>query len=370
MLKLDKKFISRIFIIALPIIIQQFIMALAQLVDNLMVGSLGEAAIAGVGASNMIFSIVLFLSFGISEGCSIFSAQQYGARQIDKLRHTFVVCLYLSLILAISSMLIVGFNNEFLISLFINGDNQTAINGLTYGVNYTKVAIFSYIFITINVAIGTLFRSTGNTRVPMIAGVAAILTNTFLNYVFIFGNFGFPEMGVMGAGLATVLSRILELSLLLYFMYREHVDFVPKVIDFKTVPVEQFKEITLKVIPLSINEFGWSFGRATIMALYGARSAEEFAAVQISNTVANLLFVAMSGFSVAVSVVIGQELGRGNLNQAKEDSKKLLVLGLYVGIFISFIAYVLVFILPYFYNSVSDSTMLLAQQFLFLLILT
>ncbi len=364
MFKIDISFSKKVFIVALPIIIQQMIMALAQLVDNLMVGSLGEAAIAGVGASNMLFSIVLYLGFGIIEGCSIFSAQQYGANQLDKLKHTFVTSIYFALLLGILSTLIVGIFNNNLISIFINGDTQVSVDALKLGIDYTKIAIFSYLFMSLSTAIGSSFRAIGSTKFPMFAGIVAIFTNTTLNYILIFGNFGFEAHGVEGAAIATVISRGLELCILIGLMYFNSVEFLPKLKHFVTIPIELFKSISLKVIPLTINEFAWAFGRSAIMALYGARSAEEFAAVQISNTMANLLFVAMSGFSVAVSVVIGQELGRGNLEHAKDSAKKLLTLGFYISLFITIVGFILVFILPLFYNSVSDSTMFLARAFL------
>lgn len=364
MFKIDVKFTRMVFIVALPIIIQQMIMALAQLVDNLMVGTLGEAAIAGVGASNMLFSIVLYLGFGIIEGCSIFSAQQYGARQLDRLKHTFVVSIYFALILGVLSTIIIGSGREFLIGLFINGNTQVSVDALNLGVMYTKVVVFSYLFLTLSTAIGSSFRAIGMTKIPMFAGIIAIFTNSFLNYIFIFGNFGAPELGVVGAAYATIVSRCIEFLILLFLMNRLKVDFCPTIKHFVTVPKALFHSITLKVLPLTLNEFGWAFGRASIMALYGARSAEEFAAVQISNTMANLLYVAMSGFAVAVSVVVGQELGRGNLEHAKLSAKKLLGLGLYISLFITLVGFVLVMILPLFYGTVSPETMGLARAFL------
>ncbi len=364
MFKLDISFSKKVFIIALPIIIQQMIMALAQLVDNLMVGSLGEASIAGVGASNMLFSIVLYLGFGIIEGCSIFSAQHYGAKQYDNLKHTFVVSVYFALLLGILSTIIVAIGNEFFIGIFINGDTNVSTEALSLGIKYTKVAVFSYLFLSLSTSIGSSFRAIGQTKVPMIAGIVAIITNTTLNYLLIFGNFGFPTLGVVGAAYATIISRVVEVIILTVFMFIMKVEFLPKFKHFITIPKELYISITKKVIPLTINEFAWSFGRASIMAYYGARSAEEFAAVQISNTMANLLFVAMSGFAVAVSVVIGQELGRGNLDEAKKSSNKLLTLGFYTSLLIMFVGFILVYILPLFYNSVSDQTMFLARMFL------
>ncbi len=367
MVKLDKKFVTRVFIVALPMIIQNVVTSFAQLVDNLMVGSLGEAAIAGVGASNMIFSVVMYVGFGISEGCSIFAAQQYGAKQYDNLKKTFVIAMYFGLVLCFSAMLFVGFNTDFFIGLFIHGDGAVTTQAMQLGIEYTSIALFSYFFVVINIAIGSLFRATGYAKYPVVASIIAIILNTFLNYIFIFGNLSAPALGVSGAAIATVISRTIEFLILIFLIHTTNPPFKTKLIDFFTVPLNLIKQVGIKAVPLTLNEFGWGFGRAMIMALYGARSAEEFAAMQMANTVANILFAAMGGFSVAVSVIVGQELGRGNLEVAKNSAKNLVYLSAFVGLIMTMISIVLVKLMPLFYSSVSDQTMLLAQQFLFVI---
>lgn len=343
--KLTKTFTKGVFILAAPVMLQQLISAFASLVDNLMVGSLGKDAIVSVGASNQVFFVVLLLGFGIGEGASIFIAQQFGSKKFHEMHYTFLIGLIFGGLVGILGAIGVFYFQDLLISQFTNEPQQ-----ITLASEYISIAVFSYPLILINIVIGSAYRSCGNTVVPMIAGVTAIISNTILNLILIFGLFGAPAMGVAGAATATVISRVLELLFLSIFMQVRHMPFVPKLRDVFTIPFALVKTVILKSLPLIGNEFLWGLGTTTLMAFYGTRSSSDYASIQIAYTTANLLFVVMSGFAVAVSILIGQELGKSELDKARYHSKLLIQLSILTGLCVSIIAVALSFITPHFYD--------------------
>lgn len=346
--KLTKTYVKMVFTLALPVMIQQFITAFASLIDNLMVGTNGKDAINAVGASGNIFFVVMLVGYGISNGTGIYIAQQYGSKEYKGMHHTFLVGIIGALIVgAVSAIVVYGLKAP-LVNAFTR---ETSQHILAY--EYLKIAVFTYPIILVSMSIAGAYRSCGNTVLPMIAGVAAIVINTSINYLLINGNFGFPALGVQGAAIATLIARIVELIILIIIMEKKQMPFRPVFKDLFTIP----KKIVLQVIklsaPLTANEFLWGLGMSTLIALYGIKSADNLTAVQISYTTANLLFVVMSGFATAASVLIGQDLGKNNLEGAKSHATALLKLSLVVGFTITILAFSLSYVVPNLYN-VSD----------------
>ncbi|WOO87822.1 MATE family efflux transporter [Mollicutes bacterium LVI A0039] len=342
----DKVFFKSALIIATPIVLQQLVSSLAQLIDNLMVGSINGQAIAGVGAVNSIFFVLMTASFGISEGASIFIAQQYGAGKKEKIANSLAISITIILIIAGIALTIINIYDEQFIKLFINDVDSNSLAALEYGMKYLNVLVWGYWIMMLNNVLGSSFRAVGNTKIPMAAGMIAVITNTCLNLILI------PKFGVEGAAFATVCSRIIEFAILFVILKRVQTVFVFGLKSFTTVKLAQVKQITKKMMPLTLNECLWGLGTSTLMALYGARSINDLASIQITYTIANLLFVAMAGFGVAVSVLIGQKLGQGNFEEAIENSKKLLALGSIVGLVFLVIAQIISFIIPLLYGNV------------------
>ncbi len=342
----DKLFFKSALIIAMPIVIQQLVTSLAQLVDNIMVGTINGQAIAGVGAVNSIFFVLMTSTFGISEGASIFIAQQFGANKRDKMANSLAISFSIIFVMAGLALTFINVFDEQLLRLFIHGNSNEALTAMSYGLDYLNVLVWGYWLLMINVVIGSAFRAIGQTKVPMVAGIVAVITNTSMNFMLI------PILGVKGAAIATILSRVIEFVILIYTLKYKQSAFEFNLTSFTTIKLEQFKQMITKMVPLTANEFLWGFGTSTLMAFYGARSIVDLASVQITYTIANILFVAMSGFGVAVAVLIGQKLGRDEFDQAIENSRKLMALAVVIGICFLLLAQVIALVIPALYGNV------------------
>ncbi len=342
----DKLFFKSALIIAMPIVIQQLVTSLAQLVDNIMVGTINGQAIAGVGAVNSIFFVLMTSSFGISEGASIFIAQQFGANKRDKMANSLAISFSIIFVMAGLALTFINVFDEQLLRLFIHDNSNEALAAMNYGLDYLNVLVWGYWLLMINVVIGSAFRAIGQTKVPMVAGIVAVITNTSMNFMLI------PILGVKGAAIATILSRVIEFVILIYTLKYKQSAFEFNLTSFTTIKLEQFKQMITKMVPLTANEFLWGFGTSTLMAFYGARSIVDLASVQITYTIANILFVAMSGFGVAVAVLIGQKLGRDQFEEAIENSRKLMALAVVIGICFLLLAQVIALVIPALYGNV------------------
>ncbi|MFV0555825.1 MAG: MATE family efflux transporter [Lactovum sp.] len=344
----DQAFFKSALIIAMPIVIQQLVSSLAQLIDNIMVGAINGAAIAGVGAVNSIFLVLMTSTFGISEGASIFIAQQYGARKKDKMANSLAISFMIILAMAAIALTCINIYDETLLSLFIKDSDASSIKALNYGLDYLNILVWGYWIFMVSTVIGSAFRAIGRTKIPMFAGILAVVSNTLLNFILI------PNWGVKGAAVATVVSRLLEFTLLFFILKYKQKAFDFNLKSFTTIKLEQFILMIKKMFPLTVNEFLWGFGTSTLMSFYGARNIIDLASVQITYTIANILFTALAGFGVAVSVLIGQKLGQELFDEALINSKKLLLLGTFVGISFLLLAQVISFIIPSLYGNVES----------------
>lgn len=342
----DKVFFRSALLIAMPIVIQQLVTSLAQLIDNIMVGTINGQAIAGVGAANSIFFVIMTSTFGISEGASIFIAQQYGAKKREKMGNSLAISFGIILVMAAVALTVINIFDSKLLGIYIHGNDAASTTAMQYGMEYLNVLVWGYWLIMVNTVIGSSFRAIGKTKIPMIAGIIAVVSNTTLNFILI------PIYGVQGAAVATVASRVIEFIILFYIVRHKQTAFDFNLNSFKTIKLEQFKQMIAKMIPLTANEFLWGLGSSTLMAFYGARSIVDLASIQITYTFANILFVGLSGFGVAVSVLIGQKLGNNEFEQAVINSKKLLALGLTTGLVFTVLAQILSFAIPILYGNV------------------
>ncbi len=343
--KLNKDYIKVVLTVALPVMIQQFITAFASLIDNLMVGTNGKDAINAVGASGSIFFVIMLIGYGISNGAGIFIAQEYGSSKFGEMKYTFLISLIAALTLGVFSIVFVSGFKEILINFFTRVESQHI---LAY--EYLEIAVFTYPIILLSMAIAGAYRSCGSTFEPMVAGIIAIVINTCLNYLLINGNFGAPALGVSGAAIATLIARIIELLILIVIMEKKHMPFRPLFKDLFKIPLNLVKKVAKTAAPLTLNEFLWGLGMTTLMALYGSKSADNYTAVQMAYTTSNLLFVVMSGFATAGSVLIGHSLGAGELKKAKSHSIKIIKLAVITGFVVSIFALGLSFITPELYS--------------------
>ncbi|XMB86889.1 MATE family efflux transporter [Mycoplasmatota bacterium WC44] len=346
----NKKFYKNLLTIVLPIAIQQLITASVQLVDNVMVGSLGESTISAVAVTNQMFFVLILLVFGIVGGAGIYTAQYFGSKDYDKLKQTYRFKVIFCLILAGISTLIVSFYGENIIRFFT--DSQETID---LGKSYLSIVRFTIIPMFLSIALSSTFREIAMPKLPMVASLAAIFVNTILNYVLIFGNFGFPQLGIVGAAYATLIARCVELVILLFLVKSKGQVFSSSIANLLKVEKAVLSSIFIVALPMMLNEVLWALGQTAFLKAYSTRGDIALAAFNISNTISQLVFVVFAAMSTAIAVMVGNTLGANELEEAKENSIKLLAFSVFVSFVSGLFLIVGSFFIPDIYN-VADVT--------------
>lgn len=305
-------------VVALPIALQNLIASSLSLIDNLMVGSLGEAELAAVGLSTQIFSIQWMVLFGFCSGCATFMAQFWGTRDIANIRR--VVGFALTVCMSCSSLFFIAafFFPERVLSIFT--DIPEAIE---MGKDYVRMAAPVFFCTSITVPFTTALRATQQTSKPLVISSTAFITNTVLNYILIFGSFGAPAMGIVGAALATLLARMLETTLVLTTVFGGHNILKGALREFFSYHILFAKRIIQNALPTTVNETLWGIATAAYNAAYGRIGITAYAAVQASHTIHNMFTMAFYSMGDAMLILVGQQLGQKHMDYAYALTKRL-----------------------------------------------
>ena len=313
--------------VALPIALQSLIASSLNLIDTLMVGSLGEVELASVGLSTQLFFIHWGVLFGFSSGASAFMSQFWGVKDLQNIRRVlgFAVtfCFSIGAIFFTAAM----FFPEMVLRLFT--DIPEAIE---MGTGFLRRFAFSFLTVSITVPCTAALRSTQQTKIPLYISMVVFLVNTLLAYLLIFGKFGLPAMGIMGAATATLIARILELSLILFVIFGKHNILAGPLKEFFAWRRILVARILSSALPVTVNETMWSLGMATYNAFYGRMGITEYAAIQASNTINQLFILAIFSLGDALLILVGQRIGMGQLDYAFALAKRLLSIGIKVGL--------------------------------------
>lgn len=319
--KLDRVYLSALFGLAFPIIIQNGISSSLNAIDVMMLGQMGEVPVAAVGLANQVFFLLSFMIFGISSGSGVFSAQYWGKGNLPGIRRVLGLALLMNCAAAVLFMLAGLALPRAVLSIYT--DDAAVI---ATGVDYLRIVAWSYLFTAISFSYSATLRATGNVRLPMAASVLAIGFKTGLSYALIFGKLGLPALGVQGAALATLLARILECGVLTVFAYRLKTPAAARpreLVDFQRAFLASFFKVAL---PVAVNETLWSLGITIYNMAYAHISTEAIAAVNIASTVENLAFVIFIGISDATAILIGNKIGSGDGETAGSYARRSLVL--------------------------------------------
>ena len=368
-----KAFYRNVLALLIPMVIQQFITSFVSLLDNIMVGSLGTEAISAASISNSVLMVHMLAIFGGMSGASIYGAQFFGKGDMDGMRHTFRFKLYFGVIFSAAAIAVYLLFGSSFIQSFLRGDSNGGDLVLTHslGNGYLRVMLWGLIpFALAQVYTGTL-RESGETRAPMVAGIIAILTNLFLNWVLIYGHLGAPALGVEGAAIATVISRYVELLVVVVHSHR-HTDryrFLMDVYKDFRVPGKLVGKICRTATPLMINEILWSLGMTFINQFYSSRGLNAVAALNINGTAFNLFSVIMFAMGSAVSIMVGQRLGAGEMEEARDVDRKLIFLTEVIHIVMGLILILVSPLIPQMYN-VSQDVRELTRQLLIVVAVT
>lgn len=332
----DKAFYRMTLAIAVPIMIQNGISNFVSLLDNLMIGQLGKNAISGVAIANQLMFVYFLVIFGATAGVGIFTAQYYGMGDIEGVRISFRFKLLANTVLTAVCIGILYVFSSSLISLFLKGEGlpEDAAQTLKTGVEYMNIMLIGLVPVGINQAYAGTLRDTGQTKVPMISSLVAIVVNLVGNLLLINGYLGLPALGARGAAIATVISRFVELGVLVVYTAthsKQHQFIVGAFKNFR-IPLSQAAKFTVKSLPLMANETLWSLGTTFMNQSYSYRSLDAVTALNIENTIWSVLGVAFLAMGEAVGIIIGQILGGGELEKAKDHAKKLIAFTVACGI--------------------------------------
>ncbi|MCR5049338.1 MAG: MATE family efflux transporter [Saccharofermentans sp.] len=353
-----KEFYKMVLAIAVPMIIQNGLTNFVSLLDNLMIGRVGTNAISGVAIANQLMFVFWLLMFGATAGVGIFTAQYYGKGDVKGVRDTFRFKLIANVTLAVVSGVVYYLMAPTLVSWFLKGDGtpEDAAQTLDIGVSYINIIISSLVPIALSYAYSGTLKDIGNTKVPMIATMVAIFVNLIGNAILIYGLLGLPAMGADGAAVATVISRYVELLVLMIYTgtHTAKNPFIVGAFRSFRMPIALVRQFVFKSLPLMANESLWALGMTVLNQCYSYRSLDAVAAVNIESTLWNLLTVGFVATGEAVGIVVGQKLGAGDIDTAKDYAVKMRDLTVFFGIVCGVIMAALSPLFPSLYKTSGD----------------
>ena len=352
----DKVFYRMVLAIALPIMLQTGITNFVNMLDNVMVGALGTPEMSGATIANQLFFIFNLTIFGAVSGAGIFGTQFFGKGDWDGVRHSLRVKLMLSLVLSVGAILLFWSFQDTLIGLYIAQDADPAQAAYTIqcAKEYLTVMLIGLIPFALTQCFSGTLRECGQTLLPMKAGITAVLVNLIFNYLLIFGKLGFPALGIKGAAIATVLSRFVELGIVVVWIlrHREEYPFIKNLLRSLYVPAALVKGILMKGLPLMVNEALWATGIALMNQCYSVRGIDVVGAVSISQTFFQLFAVCFQAVGTAIGIIIGQMLGA---NESKEDvmdhTRKMVAFTVFTAIAVGTLYLIAAPFIPLLYNT-------------------
>ena len=330
----NRAFYAMVLSILVPIVVQNAISNFVNLLDNIMVGQVGTEQMSGVSIVNQLMFVFNLCVFGGISGAGIFSAQYAGAKNHEGVCHCFRYKLYLCAVLIVAALTVFLGGGEFLINRFLHDESDATriATTLSHGMDYLHVMLWGMLPFALTQVYASTLRECGETKLPMIAGIVAVFVNLAFNYLLIFGHLGLPRLGVRGAAIATVLSRFVELAIVVAGTHSnaDRYPFVKGVYSSFRVPGDLARQITFKGMPLLINECLWSMGMTVLVQCYSQRGLDVVAAMNISSTVNNLFSVAILSMGSATAIIVGQSLGANNMARAKDQAWKLIAFSLFL----------------------------------------
>jgi putative MATE family efflux protein len=344
--------------LAIPIALQNIITYSVGLADNLMVGSLGELALSGVYVGNQLQGLIHMIVIGLGAAMTILITQYWGKEDKDSVKSIMGIALKASMI---AGAIIFGATLLFPEGILRLFTNEEAV--IPEALKYLKVIRFSYIIFCITQILISAMRCIERVKIGLYVSLLSFFTNVFLNWVLIFGNLGAPALGVQGAAIATLISRIVEFVVMLIY-----VRLVENKLNFRFQYLIRTNMLLLKDFfhygfPVIAGDILWGVNLTVQGAIVGRLGSTALASVSISNTVFQIVSVGVYGVAGASSIVIGQTVGSGDYSKVKEYAKKLQKLFLVIGVISGFVMFISKGYILRLYN-ISDDTFTMASQFI------
>lgn len=334
----NKDFFKVMMSIAIPITLQNLIASSVNMLDTLMITSLGKESLAAVGLANQVFFFYTVTIFGVATGSSIFIAQFWGKKDTKNIGRILGISLAIASILGIIFTLAALIIPEFIMKIFSNDAEVIRL-----GVDYLRIVSLSYIITGISFTYAVASRSIGQAKMPMVTSMVSFVTNALFNYLLIFGKFGFPQLGIKGAAYGTLIARAIEISLIMYSIYSNNRKPNPLAQNINAMTdwnKDFIKKYFNTAYPVILNEAFWSLGTVLYSLAYAKIGTEAAAAVQILNTVQNIFMVMTRGLANACTVMVGNKIGADEENEAIGYANSFMILsaslGLVLGIMLFF----------------------------------
>lgn len=321
-------YFRRMLVIAVPIMIQSGVTNFVSMLDNIMVGQVGTLQMSGVSIVNQLVLVFNLCIFGAMSGAGIFTAQFYGKKDNSGVKSTMQYKLMFALFLTAVGIAAFVSLGDSLIAAYLKGEAGVGDTQLvaSYSRSYLSIMLYGLAPFAFSQAYASTLRETSDRVIPMISTVVAVIVNLVLNYTLIFGHFGAPELGIEGAAIATVVSRYVELAILLFWAHthKKKYPFIRGLFTSTTITRSFLGKVTVISLPLLVNEALWSSGIAMLNQCYSVRGLDVVAAVNIVSTISNVFNVAFVSFGSAIGIILSQMLGAGEKDKAKHASTRLL----------------------------------------------
>ncbi len=330
-----KTFYKTMLTIGAPIALQHLIGSSLNLVDTLMIGRLGENAIAAVGIANRLFFLFILFIYGAYSGCGVFAAQYWGKKDKKNIHRILGIMLVFGVAFSfLFTMAAILFPRQILI-LF-----SRDVVVLDLSVQYLRIVAISYIMTAITFAYSFSCRSVHKTTLPMVVSAIALSTNTILNYILIYGKYGMPALGVEGAAIATTIARALEMVLLIMFIYKDKAHpLVGPIREYFDIHKDMVVNVVKTAMPVFVNEATWALGNVVYFIAFGFLGTEAVAVVQICYTVSDFFQALFMGLGSACGVMIGNAVGQEENDKAMSYSVEFIKLTIVFSIIIAGLLY-------------------------------
>lgn len=363
----DKRFYRMALAVAVPIMIQNGITQFVGMLDNIMVGRLGTAQMTGVSIVNTLIFVFNLAIFGAVSGAGIFGAQFYGSGNHTGVRSAFRFKLLIGAVLTAIGVSVFLLLDEPLIMLYLHGEGspQEIEASLGYAREYLHILLLGLApFVLTQCYAGTL-RESGQTVVPMVAGVISVFVNLLFNTLLIFGLLGFPALGSVGAAIATVIARFVELAIVMLWahLHPKKCPYFVGAYRSLRIPKELFFRILWKTLPLMFNETLWAGGMALLSQAYSVHGYDVVAADNICRTISNVFNVAFVALSNAIGIIVGQLLGANKREEAVDTDRKLIFFCVAVCVGVGGVLEAVSPLFPQIYNT-TDAIRSLAAKFI------
>ena len=362
----DKAFYKYVLAIAVPIMLQNGITNFVNMLDNIMVGRVGTEAMTGVSVTNQLIFVFNLCLFGAVSGVGIFGAQYYGKRDNEGLRNSLRFKLILCLLITVIGVGIFLLFGDSLITSFLKGETQTVDPVIAFknAKTYLLIMMIGFIPFALTQSYSSTLRETGETLLPMKAGIVAVLVNLSFNYILIFGvePLGIPRLGAAGAAIATVLSRYVEAAIVIVWTHthKEKNPYITGLFRNFKMPASLAFDMLKKALPLTLNETLWASGVAILNQSYSVRGVDVVAANNINQTFWNLFAVVFLAMGNVIGIIIGNMLGAGRMNEVMDTDRKLIAFSLFISVVMCIVYASLSPVIPLLYNT-SDNVRSIAS---------